>query len=43
MDLNYEDRKIMLTEAVWNPEKNRINIAKCIFEKFGFSHLQIGI
>jgi len=36
MDLNCEGRKIMLTEAVWNPAKNRIKTAECIFEKFGF-------
>jgi len=33
----------MLTEAVWNPDKNRIKSAECIFEKFGFGYMQIGI
>jgi actin-related protein len=33
----------MCTEAVWNPMKNRVKMAQCLFEKFGFAAMQIGV
>jgi len=43
MKINYSSSSILMTEAVLNPESNRIKMAELIFEKFGFNKMQIGI
>ena len=36
---DYEDKKILITEAAWNPNRNRLEMAKCCFEEIGFDAL----
>ena len=39
----YSDTKILLTEAPYNPPKNREKMAEMMFEKFGFKALRVGV
>jgi len=31
-DEDYQDKKILVTEAAWNPNSNRKKMAECLFE-----------
>lgn len=43
MGVTPEKSSILMTEPVFNPESNRVKMAEILFEKYGFSRMQIGI
>jgi len=43
MGVQPEKSTILLTEPVFNPDTNRVKMAEILFEKYGFSKMQIGI
>jgi len=42
-DSDYTDKKIIVTEAAWNPDKNRLAMMDCCFNKLGFDSMQITV
>lgn len=43
MGVKPQQSSILMTEPVFNPESNRVKMAEILFEKYGFSRMQIGI
>ena len=43
MKCDPKGKRVLLTEAVWNPKKNRRIMAEKIFETFEFDKMQIGV
>lgn len=43
MGVKPDKSSILMTEPVFNPESNRVKMAEILFEKYGFSRMQIGI
>ena len=41
LDVDFDNTRILITEAPFNPHSNRVDMAECMLETFGFNAMKV--